>query len=143
MGLTAKKVYAILNGKIQTVSDSVSSLGTAIVYKGDVASEDNLPENPSVGDMYNITSNSSYGSAGMNVAWTGTNWDPMGPTINLSELKVPNPNKLTFSGAVTGEYDGSAPVNIEIPQSGGGVISENKLTVNNHIISLESGGSSA
>lgn len=45
--------------------------------------------------------------------------------------------------AVTGEYDGSAPVNIEIPQSGGGGISENKLTVNNHIISLESGGSSA
>lgn len=28
-------------------------------------------------------------------------------------------------------------------QSGGGVISENKLTVNNHIISLETGGSSA
>ena len=59
MALKAEEVYAILNGKIQTVSDSVSSLGTAIVYKGDVASEDNLPENPSVGDMYNITSDSS------------------------------------------------------------------------------------
>lgn len=29
--------------------------------------------------------------------------------------KLPNPNPLTFSGAVEGEYDGSLPVNIEIP----------------------------
>lgn len=34
--------------------------------------------------------------------------------------KLPNPHKLTFSGAVTGEYDGSAEVNINIPNSGGG-----------------------
>lgn len=139
-GLTAKKVYAILNGKIQKVA---SGIGTAIFYAGSVATENDLPSSPEVGALYNIESDSSYGSAGMNVAWTGEKWDSMGPTINLSELKVPNPNKLTFSGAVTGEYDGSAPVNIEIPKSGGGVISENKLTVNNHIISLESGGSSA
>lgn len=139
-GLTAKKVYAILNGKIQKVA---SGIGTAIFYAGSVATENDLPSSPEVGALYNIESDSSYGSAGMNVAWTGEIWDPMGPTIDLSTLKVPNPNKLTFSGAVSAEYDGSAPVNIEIPQSGGGVISENKLTVNNHIISLESGGSSA
>lgn len=34
--------------------------------------------------------------------------------------KLPNPHKLTFSGAVTGEYDGSAEVNINIPTGGGG-----------------------
>ena len=34
--------------------------------------------------------------------------------------KLPNPHKLTFSGAVTGEYDGSAAVNINIPNGGGG-----------------------
>ena len=34
--------------------------------------------------------------------------------------KLPNPQKLTFSGAVTGEYDGSAEVNINIPNGGGG-----------------------
>lgn len=32
---------------------------------------------------------------------------------------LPNPNKLTFTGAVSGEYDGSAPLSIEIPQGGG------------------------
>lgn len=34
--------------------------------------------------------------------------------------KLPNPQKLTFSGAVTGEYDGSQAVNIDIPAGGGG-----------------------
>ena len=35
--------------------------------------------------------------------------------------KLPNPNALTFTGAVTGSYDGSAPVSVEIPS--GGVVS--------------------
>lgn len=33
---------------------------------------------------------------------------------------LPNPNALTFTGAVTGSYDGSAPLEVEIPQGGGG-----------------------
>ena len=37
------------------------------------------------------------------------------PTIPTT---LPNPNKLTFSGAVTGEYDGSSAVAIEIPKGG-------------------------
>lgn len=119
MGLTAKKVYAILNGKIQKVSESVASLGTAIVYKGDVQDEASLPSNPNVGDMYNIVSESSYGEAGMNVAWNGSVWDPMGPTIDLSALKVPNPKKLIFSGAVEDEYDGSTEKTVQIPETDG------------------------
>lgn len=35
--------------------------------------------------------------------------------------KLPNPNPLTFTGAVTGSYDGSEAVNIDIPISSGGV----------------------
>lgn len=34
--------------------------------------------------------------------------------------KLPNPNALTFSGAVTEKYDGSAPVTVHIPSSGEG-----------------------
>lgn len=34
--------------------------------------------------------------------------------------KLPNPQKLTFTGAVTGEYDGSQAVNIDIPAGSGG-----------------------
>lgn len=33
---------------------------------------------------------------------------------------LPNPNALTFTGAVTGSYDGSEPLNVEIPSGGGG-----------------------
>lgn len=32
--------------------------------------------------------------------------------------KLPNPNALTFAGAVTGSYDGSAPLEVEIPSGG-------------------------
>ena len=34
--------------------------------------------------------------------------------------KLPNPNALTFSGAVTGSYDGSAPLEVEIPSGSWG-----------------------
>ena len=33
---------------------------------------------------------------------------------------LPNPNALTFTGAVTGRYDGSEPLSVEIPSGGGG-----------------------
>lgn len=33
---------------------------------------------------------------------------------------LPNPYKLTFTGAVQGEYDGSAPIAVNIPEGGGG-----------------------
>lgn len=48
-------------------------------YKGSVETEENLPTaGMSKGDVYNIEAASSYGPAGMNVAWTGTAWDNLG-----------------------------------------------------------------
>ncbi len=41
------------------------------------------------------------------------------PTIPTVPESLKNPNKLTFTGAVTAEYDGSAPVSVEIPSGGG------------------------
>ena len=37
-----------------------------------------------------------------------------------AEAKLANPNALTFTGAVTGSYDGTAPLSVEIPSGGGG-----------------------
>ena len=34
--------------------------------------------------------------------------------------KLPNPNPLIFTGAVTGSYDGSEPLNVNIPSGGSG-----------------------
>lgn len=39
-------------------------------------------------------------------------------TISIPD-KLPNPNALTFTGAVTGTYDGSEPVTVNIPSGGG------------------------
>ena len=38
----------------------------------------------------------------------------------LAAEKFANPNALTFTGAVTGSYDGSAAVTVDIPSGGGG-----------------------
>lgn len=54
-------------------------------YKGSVASESNLPNSGQVtGDVYNIESDSTYGPAGTNVAWTGTAWDALGGLFTIS-----------------------------------------------------------
>ena len=43
---------------------------------------------------------------------------------------LPNPNTLTFTGAVTESYDGSIPIEINIPEGGGtGVTVDNTLSV--------------
>ena len=49
--------------------------------------------------------------------------------ISIPE-KLPNPNALTFTGAVTGSYDGSAPLSVEIPSGGGSGSAENWRLVN-------------
>ena len=39
--------------------------------------------------------------------------------------KLPNPNPLTFTGAVTGSYDGSEALTVEISSGGGGTVPTN------------------
>ena len=41
-------------------------------------------------------------------------------TAKLAQEKFANPNALTFTGAVTGSYDGSEALTVEIPSGGGG-----------------------
>ena len=45
----------------------------------------------------------------------------------LAADKLPNPNALTFTGAASGSYDGSAPLTVEIPSGGGGGSTEMSL----------------
>lgn len=42
------------------------------------------------------------------------------PTIPTVPDALPNPHKLTFTGAVTAEYDGSGAVKVTIPEASGG-----------------------
>lgn len=48
--------------------------------------------------------------------------------VKNSPKKMPNPNTLTFTGAVSGSYDGSREVTINIPSGGGGTGATNYVT---------------
>lgn len=52
--------------------------------------------------------------------YTGTEAEFLAKLAEEMPDKLPNPNALTFTGAVTGSYDGSAPVSVEIPSGEGG-----------------------
>ena len=51
--------------------------------------------------------------------YTGTEAEFAAKLAQDIPTTLPNPNALTFTGAVTGSYDGSAPLSVEIPISGG------------------------
>lgn len=51
--------------------------------------------------------------------YTGTEVEFAAKLAAEMPTALPNPNALTFSGAVTGSYDGSAPLGVEIPSGGG------------------------
>lgn len=69
-------------------------------YKGNVENYESLPENPNIGDVYNvesdftITTQPELGSdeqasvktyfAGTNVAWNGNSWDPLAGSIDMA-----------------------------------------------------------
>lgn len=82
--MRADDVYAVLNGRIRKVTEQIAGIASPLIYKGSVDAVENLPENPGIGWMYNIAQKSIYGEAGMNVAWTGTIWDTLGPIVDMS-----------------------------------------------------------
>lgn len=51
--------------------------------------------------------------------YTGTQEEFAAKLAEEMPTALPSPNALTFSGAVTGSYDGSAPLSVEIPSGGG------------------------
>lgn len=56
-------------------------------YKGSVATASALPSSgQEVGDVYNIEAASTYGGAGMNVAWNGSAWDPLGEIFSITAV---------------------------------------------------------
>ena len=52
--------------------------------------------------------------------YTGTEAEFAAKLAEELPTTLPNPNALTFTGAVTGSYDGSAPLDVVIPSGGSG-----------------------
>ena len=50
--------------------------------------------------------------------YTGTEGEFAAKLAEEMPTTLPNPNALTFTGGVTGSYDGSAPLSVEIPTGG-------------------------
>lgn len=61
---------------------------------------------------------------GLYFEWAVVNADKTVDKYGGGPLTTPNPNALTFTGAVNGTYDGSKPVQVEIPKGGGGGLPE-------------------
>lgn len=56
-------------------------------YKGSVTDASKLPTTGQrTGDVYNIEVASAYGGAGMNVAWNGSAWDPLGEIFTITAI---------------------------------------------------------
>lgn len=86
---SAKVVYDTITNKISSVYK----------YKGSVVDYAHLPSSDlTIGDVYNIeTADSTHGiNAGDNVAWTGTDWDKLAGTVDLSgyQTKIDSTHKL-------------------------------------------------
>ena len=59
--------------------------------------------------------------------YTGTETEFAEKLAQEMPTALPNPNALTFTGAVTGSYDGSEPLTVEIPSGGGSIATATKL----------------
>lgn len=87
-----------LSGHIVTVSGAVKTLSGDVVsyvdnklttvykYKGTKATCADLPAEASQGDVWNVIAASGSTPAGTNYAWTGSEWDPLGGSIDTSDF---------------------------------------------------------
>lgn len=64
---------------VYTKEEIESRLNAIFTYKGNVATEADLPKEATVGDIYNVE------ATGGNYAWNGTEWDKLSETIDLSD----------------------------------------------------------
>lgn len=75
------------NATLSSTYAKKSEITNMYKYCGSVASSDKLPTTGQrVGDVYNIEAASKYGGVGMNVAWNGTAWDPLGEIFTITAI---------------------------------------------------------
>lgn len=63
----------------ETVTAEKLDLATAYKYRGTVDTYDDLPTDAEQGDVYNVD------DTGANYAWTGSEWDKLSETVDLSD----------------------------------------------------------
>lgn len=68
-----------------------AAIAGVLHYKGSVATYSDLPADAEIGDVYNVI------DTGANYAWTGSEWDELGSSIDISSLV-----DLTSAQTITG-----------------------------------------
>lgn len=79
------------------VNQIKTDLGSALTYKGSVDSYDQLPEEAAVGDTWNVAQAYQTYPAGTNYAWTGSAWDALGGSVDLSGYQTKSDDTLATS----------------------------------------------
>lgn len=79
------------------VNQIKTDLGSALTYKGSVDTYDQLPEDAEVGDTWNVAQAYQTYPAGTNYAWTGTAWDALGGSVDLSGYQTKSDDTLATS----------------------------------------------
>lgn len=74
-----------------------TDLGSALTYKGSVDTYDQLPDDAEVGDTWNVAQAYQTYPAGTNYAWTGTAWDALGGSVDLSGYQTKSDDTLATS----------------------------------------------
>ena len=91
-GLISRTLFNKIDGlptatEISNTYAKKSDITNMYVYKGSIADASKLPTTgQQVGWVYNIETASVYGGAGMNVAWNGTAWDPLGEIFTITAI---------------------------------------------------------
>lgn len=85
-------------------------VGNIFTYRGSVETFEALPVVNNLGDVYNVEANFTFEgknyTAGTNVAWNGTTWDPLAGSVDLSaystkeEVSVIRTNVATNTTAI-------------------------------------------
>ena len=93
-----------------------SDISSVYKVKGSVGSVSGLPSNASIGDVYNVTAD------GSNYVWTGSEWDALGGTVDLSSYAkrsdIPDVSGLATKTELTNGLSGKADKS-EIPDVSG------------------------
>lgn len=76
------------------VNQIKTDLGSALTYKGSVDTYDQLPEEAEVGDTWNVAQAYQTYPAGTNYAWTGSAWDALGGSVDLSGYQTKSDDTL-------------------------------------------------
>lgn len=80
----------VRSGDVYTKGEIDAKLVGAMMYKGAVETQAQLPQDAKVGDMYDVT------ETGHNFAWNGESWDDLGGSIDLSGVLTKEEAEATY-----------------------------------------------